>query len=107
MPTVGTTESVKGDNAFPIENLQLEQFLFNEKLQSFKCSQSVSQTVLNMTTFQTCMWFNSFYTKPCLHLLDSISYEFCLYYCFMMGMITILSIYFFFTLAKAPQTLFL
>lgn len=68
---------------------------------------NVSQPVLNTTTFQTCMWFNSFYARQCLHLLDLVIYDFCFYYCFMMGMITVMSIYSFFTPAKAPQTLFL
>lgn len=83
--------------------LQLALLLFNKELQSFKCSRSVSQPVLNTTTFQTCMWFNSFHTKPRLHLLDLIIYDFCFYYCSTMGTVTVMSIYSFFTLAKAPQ----
>lgn len=90
----------------------LKLSLLNEKLQSFKnvlnnnkkIIRKVSQPVLNMTTFQTCMWFNLFYTRQYLHLLDLIIYDFYFYCCFMMGMITIMSIYSFFTLAKAPQT---
>lgn len=89
---------------------QLELFLFNKKptknFQHFKCSRSVSLPVLNRTAFQACMWFNTFYIKPCLHLLYLIIF-FCFYDCFMMGMITIPSIYSLFTLAKEPQTLFL